>query len=131
MGYKFSNRSKANLEQADTNLVKLCYEVIKHFDFTVIESHRSLERQKELYDEGLSQIDGITQKGNHNYLPSRAIDIIPYEKGLNPFDGSEKSELLFYRMYREFERASRKLDIPIEWGGFWSFKDYPHIELKG
>lgn len=130
MSYKFSNRSKNNLKTADTRLVKLCYEVIKHIDFTVIEGHRSIKRQKELFKDGKSQIDGVTQKGNHNYSPSRAIDIIPYEKGHNPFDGSEKSELMFYRLHREFVRASKKLDIEINWGGFWSFKDYPHIELR-
>lgn len=130
MSYYFGKRSKSNLEKADIQLVQICYEVIKHIDFTVIESHRSIERQKKLFDEGKSQIDGITQKGKHNHLPSKAIDIIPYKKGHNPFDGSEKSELMFYRLYREFYRASKKLGIEINWGGFWSFKDYPHIELE-
>lgn len=131
MSYKFGIRSKKNLSTADTQLVKVCYEVIKHIDFTVIEGHRTLERQKELFDKGMSQIDGISKKGKHNYLPSKAIDIIPYEKGHNPFDGSEKSELMFYRLHREFVRASKKLNVKINWGGFWSFKDYPHIELDG
>lgn len=128
--YRFGKRSKACLEQADPKLVKLCEEVIKHFDFSVIESHRTLERQKKLYDEGKSQIDGIKRKGNHNYLPSLAIDIIPYKKGHNPFDGSDESELMFWRMLWYFKRASKKLDIDINLGAFWSFKDFPHIELK-
>ena len=128
--YKFGVRSKRNLEMASVELVKLCNEVIKHIDFTVIESHRSIERQQTLYKEGKSQLDGINNKSKHNYMPSRAIDVIPYQKGHNPFDGTEKSELMFYRLYREFERAAIRLHIKINWGGFWSFKDYPHIELR-
>lgn len=131
MGYSFGERSKENLRMVHPSLIKLCYEVIKNVDFTVIEGYRSTARQKELYEEGLSQIDGETQKSNHNYKPSLAIDVIPYEKGHNPFDGSEKSELMFYRLYREFHIASKKLDIPIGWGGLWeNFKDFPHIELS-
>ncbi len=83
-----------------------------------------------MYDKGLSKLDGVKLKGNHNYMPSMAMDIIPYSKGHNPFDGSEKSELMFYRLNREFQRASRKLDIPIVWGGTWnSPRDYPHYEV--
>ena len=131
MGYSFGDRSKRNLETSSVELIKLCNEVIKHIDFTVIEGHRNSTRQYNLYKNGKSQIDGITQKSKHNSMPSDAIDVIPYKKGHNPFDGTEKSELMFYRLYREFEIASKKLDIDINWGGFWSFKDYPHIELKG
>ncbi len=129
--YRFSDRSKKNLETSSVELIKLCNEVIKHIDFTVIEGYRNSERQYALYKNGKSQIDGITQKSKHNHNPSRAIDIIPYKKGHNPFDGTEKSELMFYRLFREFKIASKKLGIDINWGGFWSFKDYPHIELKG
>ena len=128
--FKLGKRSKDNLKHVDIRLQKLCYEVIKEFDFTVIEGHRTLERQQELFKEGKSQIDGITTKGNHNYLPSRAIDIIPYKKGHNPFDGSDESELMFWRMLWQFNRASKKLGIPITLGAYWSFKDFPHIELK-
>ena len=130
MPYKFSKRSISNLNSSDIRLVKLCYEVIKHIDFTVIEGYRSKNKQYSLYLDKKTQLDGINHKSNHNYLPSRAIDIIPYEKNHNPFDGSEKSELMFFRLYRQFVISSQKLDIPINWGGFWSFKDYPHIELR-
>jgi hypothetical protein len=128
--YRFSQRSKDNLKEVDTRLVKICYEVIQHIDFTVIEGHRDVQRQQILFDQGLSQVDGIKYLSKHNYKPALAIDVIPYEKGHNPFDGSEKSELMFYRLYREFQIASNKLNIPIEWGGFWAFHDYVHIQLQ-
>ncbi len=129
--YSFGLRSKSNLSTSSVELIKLCNEVIKHIDFTVIEGHRNSARQYALYANGKSQIDGIKQKSKHNFMPSKAIDIIPYKKGHNPFDGTEKSELMFYQLHRQFVIASKKLNIAINWGGFWSFKDMPHIELKG
>lgn len=126
----FSKRSLDNLSNVDERLVRICNELIKRIDFTVIEGHRSLERQKELFDKGFSQIDGITKKGKHNYSPSLAIDIIPYEKGHNPFDGSEKSKEMFYKLYEEFDKVAKELNIKFEWGGNWkNFKDYPHYQV--
>jgi len=128
--YHFGDRSKNNLKDVESKIIDICNETIKHYNFSVIEGHRSLERQKELFDDRKSQIDGISQKGNHNYLPSKAVDIIPYEKGKNPFDGSQESELMFYKLYVEIQKASEKLDIKIKWGGSWNnFKDLPHFEL--
>ncbi len=127
--FNFSVHSNLLLATADERLQALCNEVIKHYDFSVIEGHRSLQRQKELYEEGKSQIDGVVKKGKHNYMPSLAVDVLPYKKGHNAFDGSDESELMFWRMLWHFKRASIKLKIPIRFGAFWSFKDFPHIEL--
>ena len=128
--YKFSKRSLDNLYNVDARLVNICNELIKRIDFTVIEGHRSLERQMELYKKGASKIDGITKKGKHNYLPSLAIDIIPYKKGHNPFDGSKESEEMFNTLAKEFKNVANKLGYKITWGGDWkSFKDLPHFQL--
>ena len=129
--YKFGKRSLNNLATCHPDFILICNEVLKHIDFSIIEGYRSLDRQKELYDSRKSRIDGIRIKGKHNYSPSLAIDIIPYEKGKNPFDGTDDSELMFYRLNRQFRLASKKLKIDIEWGGDWrSFIDMPHYELK-
>lgn len=128
--YKFSKRSLDNLSNVDKRLIHICNELINHIDFTVIEGHRSLERQLELYEQGYSQIDGITKKGKHNYLPSLAIDIIPYKKGHNPFDGSKESEEMFNTLAKEFKKVANELGYKITWGGDWkSFKDLPHFQL--
>lgn len=128
--YKFSKRSLNNLKNVDKRLIHICNELINHIDFTVIEGHRSLERQLELYEQGYSQIDGITKKGKHNYLPSLAIDIIPYKKGHNPFDGSKESEEMFNTLAKEFKKVANELGYKITWGGDWkSFKDLPHFQL--
>ena len=128
--YKFSQRSLNNLKNVDERLVKICNELIKRTDFTVIEGHRSLERQKELYDKGFSKIDGISKKGKHNYFPSLAIDIIPYKKGHNPFDGSKESDIMFDNLAKEFKQVAKELGINITWGGDWqSLVDKPHFQI--
>ena len=127
--YKFSQRSLDNLKNVDERLVRICNELIKRVDFTVIEGFRSLERQKELYDKGFSKIDGISKKGKHNYSPSLAIDIIPYKKGHNPFDGSKESDIMFNNLAKEFKQVAKELGINITWGGDWKMGDYPHFQL--
>lgn len=128
--YKFSKRSLDNLYNVDDRLVKICNELIKRIDFTVIEGHRSLERQMKLYKKGASQIDGVTKKGKHNYLPSLAIDIIPYKKGHNPFDGSKESDKMFNELAKEFKAVANELGYKITWGGDWkSLVDKPHFQL--
>ena len=127
--YKFSQRSLDNLKNVDERLVKICNELIKRVDFTVIEGFRSPERQKELYDKGFSKIDGISKKGKHNYFPSLAIDIIPYKKGHNPFDGSKESDIMFDNLAKEFKQVAKELGINITWGGDWKFIDKPHFQI--
>jgi peptidoglycan L-alanyl-D-glutamate endopeptidase CwlK len=128
--YNFSQRSLNNLKNVDERLVKICNELIKRVNFTVIEGHRSLERQKELFDKGFSKIDGISKKGKHNYNPSLAIDIIPYKKGHNPFDGTKESEKMFNDLAIEFKKVAKELNIKIVWGGDWvSFRDLPHFQI--
>ena len=127
--YKFSQRSLDNLKNVDERLVRICNELIKRVDYTVIEGFRTPERQKELYDKGFSKIDGITKKGKHNYSPSLAIDIIPYKKGHNPFDGSKESDIMFDNLAKEFKQVAKELGINITWGGDWKFIDKPHFQI--
>ena len=127
--YSFSKRSLSNLMNVDEKLVLICNELIKRIDFTVIEGYRTRERQKELFDKGFSRIDGILKKGKHNYFPSRAVDIIPYKKGHNPFDSSKESEEMFYELAEEFKKVAKELNIAITWGGDWEFKDLPHFQI--
>ena len=127
--YKFSQRSLDNLKNVDERLVRICNELIKRIDFAVIEGFRSLERQKEMYDKGFSKIDGISKKGKHNYSPSLAIDIIPFKKGHNPFDGSKESDIMFDNLAKEFKQVAKELGINITWGGDWKFIDKPHFQI--
>ena len=55
---RFSKTSLDWLEGCHTDLRKLMLEVIKHIDVTVLEGHRSVERQAELFRQGKSKLDG-------------------------------------------------------------------------
>ena len=48
----FSERSLSLLATCDPRLRRLFDEVVKHFDCTILEGHRTAERQAELYAEG-------------------------------------------------------------------------------
>ena len=78
--YKLGKGSLKKLESVHHDLVKIIKLAITRtpVDFGISEGHRSLERQKELYDQGKSKIDGINKKGKHNYSPSLAIDLYAY-----------------------------------------------------
>lgn len=135
--YKFSKRSLDNLSTASEDLQKLFNEVIKEIDCTVICGHRSSEEQFKLFQQGrvyedgwwkkvgptVTNIDGRAKKSNHNYLPARAVDVVPY-----PLDWND--EEAFKKLGEVVKRKAKELNIKISWGGDWvSFKDTPHYEL--
>jgi peptidoglycan L-alanyl-D-glutamate endopeptidase CwlK len=136
---EFGTRSRDNLEGCESNLQIVANEVIRFIDFSVIEGHRSVERQHELFRDGKSQIDGVTQMGNHNFVPSRAMDLLPYPAvvhGVNIWIDRDR-----FTLFAGFVLAVAKMKgIHLVWGGDWNgdysmkdtgFLDLPHFELKG
>lgn len=106
-------------------------------DFSVIEGHRNTDRQQMLFREGRSKIDGVIKKGKHNYIPSYAVDIMPYPRvvnGVNVWKDNHRFTILAGLMLA----AAAELGIKIRWGGDWdsdgnandqSFHDLPHFEI--
>ena len=138
--FKFSKRSLNNLATVDEKLQLLFNEVIKEFDCTVIHGHRTPEEQFELFKKGrervdgwwtitdkskvVTNLDGKTKKSRHNYLPSKAVDVVPYPLDWNDIDS-------FKQLASVVKRKALELGIDVEWGGDWkSFKDYPHWQIK-
>lgn len=147
---KFGTSSQERLESCDPRLQSILTEVIRHFDFSVMEGHRPIERQMELYKQGreknpdgtwtkvghtVTNIDGMAIKGKHNYSPSLAVDIAPY-----PIDFSqrEKARERFYYLMgmirQEGERQGVELRFGLDWDGDGSFDDQsfddlPHVEI--
>ena len=72
---KFGKRSKERLATCDERLQKVFNEVIKYIDCSVLEGHRSEERQNKLFEEGKTKVK--YPKGRHNRSPSRAVDVTP------------------------------------------------------
>ena len=73
---KFGKTSRKRLATCDERLQKVFNEVIKHVDCSILEGHRSGERQNKLYDEGKTKVK--FPKGRHNNNPSLAVDVARY-----------------------------------------------------
>lgn len=127
--YKFSQRSRTNLETCHPKLQLLFNTVIKHWDCTIIEGHRNQGRQNMLFQQKKSKLKW--PNGKHNTLPSRAVDVMPY-----PIDWNDHEiNTAFGHFVMGVAAAMR---IKIRWGGDWNmnrrtsderFLDSPHFEL--
>ena len=127
----FGKTSKRRLKTCHPDIQKIMNEVIKIYDFSVLEGERTLEKQQEYYRDKKSKKDGIHNKSKHQSSPSLAIDIIPY-----PMDWSDLNRFHFLAGL-VFAKA-HELGIEIRWGGDWDkdfdfkdqdFNDLPHFEL--
>lgn len=134
----FGTRSEANLQSCDDRLQRVLRRALSYgVDFSVIEGHRPLERQLSLYHQGKSQIDGVNRKGQHNYWPSRAVDVLPYPAEINGVNvWSDKQR--FCVLAGLIMAAAKEEGVAIRWGGDWDgdgnnadskFNDLPHFEL--
>ena len=116
--------------------------VIVHIDYKVIFGHRGVEIQAQLFADGRTTIDGTTKKSNHNYKPSRAIDIAPYPVLWPDEEGISETEAL-HRARRFDVLAGIVMGVGIvhgillRWGGDWNrnwqyndqrFHDLGHFE---
>ena len=135
---KFSKQSLDKLSTCHEDLQKVMHEAIKHIDFTVLYGYRTPEEQFELYKKGrklvdgkwvkvgttVTNLDGKAKKSNHNYNPSRAVDVAPY-----PIDWNDIQR--FKDLAIVIKEAAKTVGVDIVWGGDWkSFKDYPHYEVR-
>jgi len=127
---KFGKRSKEKLATCHEDLQKVFNEVIKKVDCSVLEGHRSEERQNKLYKEGKTKVR--YPKGRHNASPSRAVDVVPY-----PVDWEDRER---FHLFSGFVLGvAHRMGITLRWGGDWNmnfevddnkFDDFPHFELR-
>ncbi|CAI0976041.1 M15 family metallopeptidase [Serratia proteamaculans] len=121
--FTFSYRSERNLHGVHPDLVTLVRMALSlsEVDFSVIEGVRTLDRQRQLKQEGHSQTL------NSRHLTGHAVDLAPLLNKVIPWDRWE-----FFQMVADaMKESARKSDIPIVWGGDWkSFKDGVHFELS-
>ena len=142
--YNFGERSLTNYKTLHQDLRLILDELIKIYDFSIIEGHRTLETQRKYFYEGKSNLDGIVKQSKHQSYPSLAVDLMPYKKGTNAFSGDELDNRRFYMMMgmikaisiRLFNNGliSHKVRFGLDWDSDDTFKDQtfhdlPHIEL--
>lgn len=125
----FGKTSKKRLSTCDDRLQKVFNEVIKHVDCSVLEGHRSGERQNKLFEEGKTKVK--YPNGRHNSNPSRAVDVTPY-----PVDWDDRERQTLFAGF--VLGIARGMGITLRWGGDWDrdfqvidnrFDDFPHFEI--
>jgi peptidoglycan L-alanyl-D-glutamate endopeptidase CwlK len=129
---RFSQESIKKLDDCNINLQLVLLAAIKVFDFKIIETSRSYERQKSLVTQGLSK----TMKSKHLIQPAEAADIYPYPIAKNLNDPEYLKRFFF--LAGVMLTCAHDLGIKIRWGCDWnqnmifndqSFTDMPHFEL--
>ena len=126
-------------------------------DFSLVEGHRPVEKQLEYFKKGrefkngrwevvnkkatITNVDGHYIKGNHNYIPSRAVDFCAYVP--------DKPQLAWDAIHLTYIGATLILIADslftegvithkLRWGGDWDMDgdladnrlyDRPHVEL--
>jgi peptidoglycan LD-endopeptidase CwlK len=127
---RFGKRSIGRLQTCDQKLQELFYEVVKHFDCSIIEGHRGEERQNKAYADGKSKVK--YPNGKHNQNPSIAVDVAPY-----PIDWSDRDRFHYFGGF--VLGVAKEMGMNIRWGGDWNqdtetkdnkFDDLVHFEIK-
>ena len=129
MSFKFGKKSLELLNKPglDKRLVELCNKVIEitPIDFSIVETIRTKERQKELFESGKSKTM------NSKHLEGKAIDIVGcYEK-------YEKARDIFF-LVGLFYGVASMMGIKIRVGVLWEndsinknkWVDAYHLEIK-
>lgn len=124
-----SAKSLERLNTCHPDLQTLVLEVAKQFPVTVICGHRSKAEQDVAFLAGKSKVRW--PNGQHNSLPSRAVDLAP-----DPIDWNDVRRFYYLSGYIRgvAERLGIKVRIGADWNGNFdikdqNFHDLPHVEL--
>lgn len=121
MANSFSGRSAENLSEAHPDLQRLFTAVLAVADCTILCGYRNERSQTEAYRSGKSQLPW--PKSKHNQKPSLAVDVAPYPINF--------ADIARFKAFADVVKmCAKQLGIAVEWGGDWSWKDYPHWQLK-
>lgn len=139
MTYNFSLKSEDRIKQLEPDLARVVRRAMSFqvMDFTVLETLRDEDRQKELIKAGTSQTSDSRHLANDDGL-AEASDLLPYPYNINGVDvwqDKQRFAVLAGLMYA----AASIEGVAIRWGGDWDFDgnnadskfhDMPHFELR-
>lgn len=126
----YSATSRKRLDSCHPDLIRLFEAVLPGRDHSILEGHRSPERQAKLLASGASRV----RVSKHNAYPSLAVDVAPYVPGKNAV--MTQRACAYFAGY--VMRVAEGLGIRIRWGGDWdgdkdvhdqTFNDLVHFEL--
>jgi len=132
----YSKASKSRLDTCHPDLQRVFNKVIGFFDHTIIEGHRGKEAQNAAFAAGNSKLKW--PNGNHNSLPSKAVDAAPveYKDRKAVIDWKDVQRMSFFA--GQVLATARAMGITLRWGGDWdsdtelkdnSFDDLVHFEI--
>lgn len=129
---KFGKASLERRQMLCKDLRLLVDEVIKHYDFSIIETFRDKETQERYYRNGTTKAH--FGESAHNYHPSFAVDVYPYpcpKKQVKGVIQIDSDSMEWERMTNLFKVYAQEMGIEIACGiDFKSLRDAPHIEIK-
>ena len=136
---KFSKKSISKLETCHQDLQILFSHVIKHFDCTVLHGHRTPDEQYELYKKGrtipgdiVTYKNGTTNPSRHNFMPSTAVDVVPYPidwldfKRMRYFAGHVMGIAIMLKAYNAIESD---IVCGIDWDSDTDLNDQTFMDL--
>jgi peptidoglycan L-alanyl-D-glutamate endopeptidase CwlK len=153
--FKFGRVSLRQFNTLHPALMNIFREAIKQVDFSILEGRRTIEQQR------INVIKGVSKTLDSKHIPryvigpmlgyyapnesSYAVDIIPYQKGVNPWPQSNDSEDIkrkklyrFYFLQGIIYSIAHSMKIEIRQGIDWdrdfdffdqTFDDMGHVEL--
>jgi len=129
---QYSQSSQANLDSCHVDLQIIFLDALKVMDHSIICGYRTQDEQLALFLEKKSKV----RMGQHNHIPSMAVDAIPYP--IDPKWEKDRDRIILFAGIVLGIAHRRK--IKIRWGGDWDgdkdmkdqkFNDLVHFELKG
>ena len=131
---EFGQASLGRRETLHDDLKMIVDEAIKIIDFTIVCGYRNQDEQNKAYRSGASKLPW--PQGKHNSLPSKAVDMAPYDKRRGLIDWTNYQK--FTLMAGIVIGIAHAKGIKIRWGGDWdgdmtmtdqTFDDLAHFEL--
>lgn len=132
--FVFGKRSKKKLKNVNEVVKRVCKRALAEstVDFSVIDGFRTQEQQKEMYDKGVSELDGTNKISDHQ--TGMAIDVIPVLKDKNIWDTEDlEVRSAWLEVGRAMMRAARLEGVQAEWGITYNIsggRDWPHFSIK-
>ena len=127
----FGVRSEMALATVNPTLVSVLREVVKAFDFSVLEGHRGEARQNAAFDADPQLSKKRWPDGKHNDLPSNAVDVAPF-----PIDWNDLEAFIY--LAGAIVMAGAMMGVEIRSGADWDgdrkmsderWRDFGHLEV--
>jgi len=124
--FQYGTTSTDRLNTCHVDLQRLCNELIKHRDVSILCGHRGEKEQDAAFNSGNS--NARWGESMHNTEPSLAVDMAPYHSDHPHIRWEDNAE--FNEFSGFVKGVAAVMGINITWGGdFHSISDKPHWEL--